>query len=250
MTASSARPAPAGICAGPGTRPGQAADYAPPRWRRLLPAWAGAGYLIAWAAGLAAWPSNLALNATNAQVAVSYRAHPAGAVTQYLLAEGVAGLLFGLVLAAALLCRRDRSLSRSWPAIAVAAAAVAISLTQTVIGMFLVAAATSRQDARAGGLSDLVNRLDGIKMLALAAVAAYLCARRTWNGRPPAWLRVIAALAAVTLAVSGVDYMLLSTSLAWTVYASGPLLLAWIAATGIWLTRSIPAGGAATTSGR
>ena len=91
-----------------------------------------------------------------------------------------------------------------------------------------------------------MNRLDGVKMLALASIAAYLSARRTWDRRPPTWLRAAAALAAAALAVSGLDYLLLANSLAWTVYISGPLLLAWIAATGIWLTRSSPAGGAGT----
>jgi hypothetical protein len=193
-----------------------------------------------WAAGLAAWPANLALNATNGQVAAAYRAHPAGATSQYLLSEGVAALLLGVVLAAALISGRDRGRAPLWPAVT-AAGAVAISLAQTVIGMFLIAAATHHDIARAGGLSDLVNRLDGVKMLALAAVAAYLSARGT-RDRPPNWLRAIAALAAVTLTVSGVDYVLLANSLGWTVYISGPLLLAWIAATGIWLTRSNPAG--------
>jgi hypothetical protein len=51
-------------------------------------------------------------------------------------------------------------------------------------------------------------------------------------------------LAAAALAVSGLDYRLLANSLAWTVYISGPLPLAWIAATGTWLTRSSQAGSA------
>jgi hypothetical protein len=200
--------------------------------------------VAAWVAGLASWPANLALNATNAQVAAAYRAHPAGAASQYLLAEGLAALLLGVVLAAALIANRDRGRARPWPAAATAAGAVAISLLQAVIGMFLIAAATHHDIVRAGGLSDLVNRLDGVKMLALAAVAAYLAARRTWDRRPPNWLTATAALAAAALAVSGLDYVLLANSLAWTVYISGPLLLAWIAATGIWLTRGVPAATA------
>jgi hypothetical protein len=132
----------------------------------------------------------------------------------------------------------DRNLARHWPAVAAAAGAVVISLLQAVIGVFLIAAATHHDIARAGGLSNLVNRLDGVKMLALAAVAAYLPARRTWDRRPPAWLRATAALTAAALAISGLDYLLLSNSLAWAVYISGPLLLLWICATGVWLTRS------------
>lgn len=241
MATSSARPAHEGADPGRGAGPSSAGNPSWRRWPRRLPAWAGIGYVAVWAAGLAAWPTNLALNATNGQVAAAYRAHPAGATSQYLLSEGVAALMLGVVLAAALISSRDRGRAPLWPA-ATAAAAVAISLLQTVIGMFLITAATHHDIARAGGLSDLVNRLDGVKMLALAAVAAYLAARSTWDRRPPNWLRAIAALAAVTLAVSGVDYVLLANSLGWTVYISGPLLLAWIAATGIWLTRSDPAG--------
>ena len=244
MTASPAHSALAGTSPRRRALPDFAASPALRRWLRLLPAWAGICYVAAWVAGLASWPANLALNATSAQVAASYRAHPAGAASQYLLSEGLAGLLLGIVLAAAVISNRDRGLASRWPAAAAAAGAAAISLLQAVIGMCLIAAATHHDIARAGGLSNLVNRLDGVKMLALAAVAAYLRAHRTSDRRPPNWLRATATLAAAALAVSGLDYLLLANSLAWTVYISGPLLLAWIAATGIWLARSSPAGGA------
>jgi hypothetical protein len=49
-------------------------------------------------------------------------------------------------------------------------------------------------------------------------------------------------LAAVSLIVSGVSYLLLANALAWTVYFSGPLLLLWITATGIWLTVRVRTG--------
>jgi hypothetical protein len=230
-----------------------------PRRRRYLPAAAGAAYLAAWAAGLAAWPSNLALNATSAEVTAAYRAHPAGAVAQYLLAEGLAGLLLAVVLGCALvpLARRGGATRPgARPAAGLAAAAVMISLAQCVLGLVLVAAATSAHVARAGGLSDLENRLDGVKMLALAGIAAYLAVTRTRArgtsaavARPatarraaapprPRWLRATALLAAIALASSAVAYLSLANALAWTVYLSGPLLLLWIAATGTWLTAS------------
>jgi hypothetical protein len=228
-------------------QPALAAGPAPVRPRRYLPGAAGAAYLAAWAAGLAAWPSNLALNATSAQTAAAYQAHPAGAAAQYLLAEGLAGLLLGVVLAAALLPRAPGRLAR--PALGAAAVAVVISVTQCVLGLILVAAATSAEVSRAGRLSALENRLDGVKMLALAGVAAYLAARArgTAAGPQPRWLRAVAALAAVSLASSAVAYLFRDNALAGTVYLSGPLLLLWIAATGTWLTatrRRIPAGRA------
>jgi len=203
----------------------------------LLPAYAGIAYVVAWGAGLAAWPQNLPLNAASTQVAASYATHPAGAVTQYLLAEGLAGLLLGIVLASALISAGDRRAVRNRPIAAIALAAVVISLLQAILGMFLIAAATHHDIARAGNLSNLVNRLDGVKMLALAAVAAFLATRGA-AARTPRWLRAIAALAAAALAVSGLGYLLLSSALAGAAYISGPLLLLWIAATGIWLTRS------------
>jgi hypothetical protein len=70
-----------------------------------MPAIAAVTYVAAWAAGLAVWPVNLPINAAGAQVAASYQAHPAQAVAQYLLAEGLAGLLLGVVLAFAVFSR-------------------------------------------------------------------------------------------------------------------------------------------------
>jgi hypothetical protein len=190
-------------------QPAVAARSGPRRRRRYLPAAAGAAYLAAWAAGLAAWPSNLALNATNTQVTAAYRAHPAGAVAQYLLAEGLAGLLLAVVLGCALLPLAQRRLASrpgARPAAGIAAAAVVISLVQCGLGLVLVAAATSGDVARAGGLSALENRLDGVKMLALAGVAAYLAVTRTRTRTPagaPAGAMTGAPIGAMTGAPVG-----------------------------------------------
>jgi hypothetical protein len=206
------------------------------RWY-LLPGYAGLAYVAAWAVGLAVWPQNLPLNATGSQVAAGYRLHPAGAVAQYLLAEALAGLLLGIVLAAALIFAEGRRAVRSRLVAATATAAVVTSLAQSVLGMFLIAAATGDDAVRAGILSDLVNRLDGVKMLALAVVGLYLASRGLALRRTPAWIRVIAALTAAALTLSGLGYLTLSAALAWAVFISGPLLLLWIAGTGILLTR-------------
>jgi hypothetical protein len=216
------------------------------RWLPYVPGAAGVAYLAAWAAGLAAWPANLALNATAAQVTAAYRAHPAGAITQYLLAEGLAGLLLGVVLASAVLPAAGRRPGRA--AAGLGAAAVALSVVQCVLGLVLVAAATSAEVSRAGALSALENRLDGVKMLALAGAAACLAARGL--ARPaPRWLRGTAVLAAIALASSAVAYLFLLNAMAWTVYLSGPLLLVWVAATGIWLTVTARPGRMTSVAG-
>jgi len=218
---------------------------------------AGLSYLAAWVAGLAVWPSNLAVNATSAQVTAAYQGHQAVAAIQYLLVEGLAGLLLGTVLTAVLrAAARGPRLAGVRPAAVLGILAVTISLLQCVLGLALVAAAADA--SRAGVLFELVNRLDGGKMLALAGTAAWLAARRgparrgparigaapsaaprrDGGARLPRWLQIIAALAALALAGSAVAYLLLADSVAGLVYLSGPLLLAWITGTGSWLTIS------------
>jgi hypothetical protein len=229
----------AATAAAKGTRLPQAGDA---RWRGYLPGGAGIAYLTAWVAGLAAWPSNLPLNATAAQAAASYTAHPAQATVQYLLVEGLAGVLLGVVLWCAL-----RSLTRervrgqagrlAGSASVLGAVAVAASLAQCVIGLVLIGAATGHDVARCGELSDLVNRLDGVKMLALAGAGGCLAAL----GRPapalPRWLRAVTVPFGIALVASGYAYLALSQALAWTAYVSGPLLLLWVTGLGITLTR-------------
>jgi hypothetical protein len=203
-------------------------------------------YLVAWVAGLAAWPVNLPLNATAAQTAASYAAHPAEAAIQYLLVEGLAGLLLGIVLGCALLTRaREHGILRIKAAASLGAAAVAVSLTQCVIGLVLTSAATAHDVTRCGNLSSLVNELDGGKMLALAGAAACLATLGGPGQALPRWLRATALPLTVALIASGYAYLALSQALAWTAYASGTLLLIWVTGLGIALTvRQRRPGGA------
>jgi hypothetical protein len=220
-TASSAHSAPAGRAA----------------WRRYIPAAAGVAYLIAWVVGLSVWPVNLALNATAAREAASHAAHPAEAATQYLLAEGLAGLLLAVVLGSALLPRLRTRASRRVTASAaiLGGVAVAVSLTQCVIGLVLTRAAVDHRIATSGELFRLLNRLDGVKMLALAITALCLAAVKSPSPALPRWLRVTAVLLAVALAASGYAYLSLTNSLGWTAFVSGVLLLVWVTGTGIAL---------------
>lgn len=230
-------PAPASSAAATagGTRPRRPPGRA--GWRAYLPGAAGVAYLAAWVAGLAAWPVNLPLNATAAQAAASYAAHPAEAATQYLLAEGLAGLLLGTVLGFALLPQvRRHAGPRIKAAVLLGGGAVVISLAQCVIGLILTGAATAHDVTRCGDLSTLVNQLDGVKMLALAGTAACLATGRGPGQALPRWLRATALPLGVALVASGYAYLALSPPLAWTAYVSGTLLLAWVTGLGIALT--------------
>jgi hypothetical protein len=223
-----------------------------PSWPGRLPAYAGVLYLAAWITGLTVWPSNLALNAASTQVATAYRSQAGPAAAQYLLVEGLAGVLLGVVLAAAVLSAAGgRLVVRARPVAVLGIVAVAVSLTQCVLGLLLISAAQHGDIGQAGSLSALVTRLDGVKMLALAGAAAYLTAAQPGRAGPW-WLRLAAGLAAITLLLSGCTYLLLANSAAWTVYVSGPLLLVWITATGLWLAahhsgRRTQAGAAAAS---
>jgi hypothetical protein len=224
-----------------------AADRASTTWRTYLPATAAVTYVAAWVAGLAAWPVNLALNASATQVTAAFRQHPTEAVIQLLLVEGLAGLLLGVVLAAVLLGCFPR-IARPLVPVACGAAAVTVSVAQCVIGLMATAAATSHDTTRCGDLAALLNRLDGVKMLALAVVAIWLAAAPVG----PRWLRPICVLLAVTIAVSGYAYVALANVLGWTAYISGLALLAWVAALGIWVTvsRRHFGGNEVSSSGR
>jgi hypothetical protein len=199
-----------------------------------LPAAAGVAYLAAWVAGLAEWPVNLPLNATAAQTTASYAAHPAQAVLQYLLIEGLAGVLLGIVLGCALLSRiRGGSALRAGGAALLGVAAVGTSLAQCAIGLVLTSAATGHDTIRCGSLSNLVNQLDGVKMLAIAGAAVLLASLGGPVPALPRWLRAVAVALAAALIASGYAYLALSQPLAWTAYVSGTLLLLWVTGAGV-----------------
>jgi hypothetical protein len=211
------------------------------RARGLLawPALAGIVYALAWVIGLAVWPSNLSVSASNAKVVDTYSSHEAAAVTQYLLVEGLAGIALAFVVLALGQAAARRGAHQVGRAALVAGlGAATLSVIQAVLGVVLAASAVPDGDAdRAGFLFDLINRMDGVKMLALAAlaIAGVGLARRAVL---PRWLGYTGAALAVALVVSGVGYLLLNNTLATAAAVSLVLLLVWVPGTGIAVARS------------
>jgi hypothetical protein len=198
------------------------------RGRSLLkaPAVAGIAYTTAWVIGLAVWPSNLDVAASNVKVVATYSAHQGAAMTQYLLIEGLAAIALAVVVFA----------------LVAGLTAVAISLAQCVLGLMLAGSvAPDGKTVQAGRLFDLINRMDGVKMFALAAmaVAGVGLVRRAVL---PRWLGYTAAFLAVALIASGAGYLLLNTTFAQAVFVSGPLLLVWVTGAGVALARTSPSG--------
>jgi hypothetical protein len=210
----------------------------PPGW---LPAAAGIGYVVVWAAGLAVWPHDLGVSSSAPVIASSYSTSGPREAVQFVLVEGVAGLLFTAVLLAA---RRNtlRRLSVAPFLVGVAAVvAMLASVVQCVLGFLLIRAASQHQTLAAGSLLGLINQIDGVKMLLLAVAGGALVltlrpapgSRTTWWARG---VRIASTGAAITLVVSGVGYLTRTAALARTVDLSGSLLLLWICATGVWTT--------------
>jgi hypothetical protein len=199
---------------------------------RSVPAMAGIAYALSWIVGLVVWPTNLGIGSSDLTVAADYRANAGHAVVQYLLIEGVAGVFLAVVIGSLVLPTRNRPSSVALRAAVIAGlVAAALSVTLFVIGLVIVRDASHHHVTSAGNAFDLVNRLDGFKML-LLAIAALGVAAGSSRGALPRWLILAGYVLAATLIVSGISYGLLASGLAWTVYVSGPLLVLWIPSIG------------------
>jgi hypothetical protein len=211
------------------------------RRRGLLtaPAAAGIGFVVAWVTGLAVWPSNLDVDASGAKVVSTYAGHQGVAVTQYLLVEGLAGIALAVVVIELGRAARRRGAGRLGRVVMLTGiGAVTLSLAECVLGLVLAGAAVpDGETRRAGTLFDLINRVDGAKMLALAALALAGVALARGGGPLPRWLSYVAAPLAAAMIASGVGYLLLSNTLSQAAAVSLPLLLIWVVATGVALGR-------------
>jgi hypothetical protein len=207
-------------------------------WRRAITAWpalAGIGYAAAWLAGLSIFSSSATVNSAGSQVVAGYTGHQAVATAQFALTEGLAALCLAAVAAAI-----GRASESAWAARVVAVAggaAAVISLAQCAIGVYLVnEAVPTGHAATAGALNEAITRMDGMKMLVLAGMglAGAGLARR---GLQPRWLGYAGAALAVAITASGLGYLLLLSGLAAAAWVSLPLLLVWVAGSGIALGR-------------
>jgi hypothetical protein len=208
------------------------------RWFRLLPAIAGIGYGVAWVTGLAVWPSNLSIAASASGVVSLYAAHVGQATAQYLLVEGLAGVFLGTVL---FICVRDVGHGDASTIAATTAGglAVVLSLSQCLLGLCLITAASNGHLGKSGGLYALTNRLDGVKQLLLGTAVVMLVLVRRSRPRFPLWIRRITVVLGIALIPSGLAYLFLWNALAGATFISLPLLVLWLAGTGLWLTRRI-----------
>ena len=214
-----------------------------------VPALAGIGYAASWVAGLSVAPSSTSVRPSGTAVLASYAGHLGAATAQFVLTEGAASVLLVVVVVAFGRAGLRAGAGRSaWLTLAAGLAAAAIGIVQCGLGLYLTGSVVPAGHAGdAAALTDTISRLDGVKMLLLAAtaIAGTALARRT--GLLPRWLQRTGLALAVAIIASGIGYALLISSLALAAWVSLPLLLIWVSGAGILVARP---GRAARRSSR
>jgi hypothetical protein len=199
---------------------------------------AGYAHAAVWIVGLAvAWDTTPEVGDTHARIAAAYADRPVQAMAQALLVHGVAATGLAVIGAGLLgLARRTGNAAARFAGWSGTAAA-ALAFVQLVLELIAVPGADPASPGRTGALFDVVQRVDGVKMFALAALAAAVCTASRHGSLLRRWEVVTGWALAATITSSGVGYLLLSTALTPMAFVSLPLLLVWIAALGAALGR-------------
>ena len=217
---------------GPGSAAAGTTAASPRRGRLVTVTGAvGVGYALCWVAGLAVPAPSPPFGASGRQIITALSGHGAALAVQFALTEGLPAA--GIAVVAVGLARAGATTRTAAARMAMVAglAAALISLTQFCLGMVLAQTTAASAPGTVHLLYETVNRLDGGKMLALAVLGGAAAAAVAL----PRWLRYLGAALGVTIAASGVVYLLLLQGLAVLAGPALVLLLAFIAGAGIWL---------------
>ena len=170
--------------------------------RRLLTVTgvAGIGYALSWIAGLSVPAPSPKLTASGTEIAAALAGRGTAVAAQFALTEGLPAAGLAIVsIALARAARRSGAAAAARVALIAGVAAALISLLQFALGAVLAGTASP---GTAHLLYDAVNRLDGVKMLALAVLGLAAAA----PGVLPRWLRYTGIALAITITASGVAY--------------------------------------------
>lgn len=203
---------------------------------------AGVAYLVSWVAGLLVFSSSTQVRSTGEQVLSTYAGHAGPVAMQFVLTEGLTGVLLAVVLwhlGVVVGGRLGRVIGLT------GLAAAAISAAECGLGVVLATRILSGHDTDAAGAAyDLLNRLDGAKMLLLAVSAGATALAIGRSHAPlPSWLAVVSIATCAAITVSGIGYLALDDALATAAYLSLPLLIAFVTGSAFCLSRSrVPTG--------
>jgi hypothetical protein len=209
------------IAASHTTTDADAVSTPPARWPML----AAATYVGAWIAGLTAFGAGPASDATDAEVSQYFAHHRLATTTQALLIHAVAAVALYVVLVALRRAGASNRLAHS-----AGVAGVGISLVQFVLDVWR---STVSRGATTSTLVDAIDRLDGLKMLAFAAMIAAASSAMRGAGIIRRRMSAVGGLAAVALVASGIAYAAASDGKLATAAVSLVLLLGWVGFTGV-----------------
>jgi hypothetical protein len=204
---------------------------------------AGIAYTLSWIAGLAVTAPSPQPTASGAEIIAALAGHGAAVATQFALTEGLPAAGLAIVsIALARAARRSAATVAARAALIAGAMAALISALQFVLGAVLAGTASP---GAAHLLYDLVNRLDGVKMLTLAVLGLAAAA----SGVLPRWLRYTGITLAIAITASGIAYLLLLQGLTVLAAPALVLLLLFITGTGITVGAAKTTVGAAVSAG-
>ena len=214
------------------TQAGVAAPVQGRRRSEMALAVIGVAYTISWIAGLAVNAPSPKLGASGTAIVSQLTGHAASEVANFVLTEGLPAVGLAVVSVAVARAIRGSGTARAGLiALITGAIAATISLVQCLLG---VALARASAPGSAHLLWELVDRLDGIKMLMLAILALAAAVTTVL----PRWMRYVSGALAISIAGSGLAYLFLLNSLASLAYVAGVLLLVFIPGAAFTLRRA------------
>lgn len=189
-------------------------------------------YIGCWAIGLTMFPAAPALDEATGAVADFYARHAAASALQAGMVHGVAAIALLVVV----LAMRSRGVTGA--TVRAGVAAVVLSLVQFVVEVVRAIEAGGTNPTTVDGFFDAVNRLDGVKMIALAVMVGTSARALRAAGYPLERASgIVVRATAVALVVSGVGYVVLDRVVAMAAFVSLPLLLISVGTIGWSLSR-------------
>ena len=201
---------------------------------------AGIGYTVSWILSFAVGAPMPGVVASGDQIVTAFAGHAWTSIVSLVLQEGIPAVALAVVVLLVARAARRAGARRAGLAVAVfGVAAAAVSLAELVMAVWLqFGPVASGHVATAGTLWNAIQRIDGVKMFVLAAMAVALAMLSLTSAVLPTWLALLAHPLALTLVLSGLGYVLLAAGLSDTVWVSGVLLLVVVTATGVTLRTS------------
>ena len=198
---------------------------------------AGIGYTVSWVLSFVVGAPMPSVAASGDQIVTAFAGHDWPSIVSLVLQEGIPAVALAAVVLLVARAASRAGARRAGLAVAVfGVAAAAVSWAELVMAAWLqYGPVTSGHAATAGTLWSAIQRIDGVKMFVLAAMAVAVAVLALTSAVLPRWLAALALLLAVALVLSGLGYVLLAAGLSDTVWVSGVLLLIVITATGVTL---------------